>query len=265
MHPDEVIDEIILNAQNAGRTILTELESKQMLSAYGIPTVKTILATTAEEAAKAAELIGFPVVVKINSETITHKSDVGGVKLNLHSSSQVRDAFKDIENAVYQSFGMDDFMGVTVQPMMDTKDSYELIVGASPDSQFGPVMLFGSGGVLCEVFKDQSLALPPLNSNLAHIMMKETKIYRALKGVRGKSSVNIHALEKLIVNFSHLVMEKWGVIREIEINPLLANSETLLALDARVILYDKSAMDVDNNTTKIVRPAIRPYPHELGT
>ncbi len=266
MRPDQAIDLIIAHAQSEGRSILTELESKQILSAYSIPTVQTVLAKSADEAVSAAKDMGLPkqqVVLKLNSKSITHKSDVGGVKLNLCTPEQVRNAFLDMEKSVCNRFGQEAFLGVTVQPMVNTKNAYELIVGASPDSQFGPVMLFGSGGILCEVFKDKSLALPPLNSNLAHIMIEDTKIYKALEGVRGNSSVDITAIEKLLVNFSHLIMEKWQFIREIDINPLLASSDGLLALDARVILHDSTQMDVDGDKTNIVRPAIRPYPTEF--
>jgi acetyltransferase len=253
MHPErQTADLILSNAQTAGRTILTEFESKQILAAYGIPTVKTILALTVNDAIIAANEIGFPVVLKINSQTVTHKTDVGGVKLNLNSSNDVQDAFVDIQRAVESKFSKDDFQGVTVQPLVLARDSYELIIGASGDDQFGPVMLFGSGGTLVEVYNDRALALPPLNSNLAQLMMKKTKIYKALKGVRGKSAVDMSALEKLIVNFSHLVMEKWQYISEVEINPLLASGDALLALDARIILHPVA--------TSIIRPAIRPYP-----
>lgn len=206
------VDSIISNAQSQGRVILTELESKLLLSCYSIPSPPTIHCHSAEEAAAAATNIGFPVVVKLHSETITHKTDVGGVKLNLHSSAQVCEAFNEIQQSVNEA----DFLGVTVQPMFDTTDSFELIIGSSLDSQFGPVMLFGTGGTLVEVFNDKSLALPPLNSNLAHLMMKNTKIYKALKGVRGRKSADIPAIEKLIVNFSHLIMDKWMFIKEVE-------------------------------------------------
>lgn len=158
----------------------------QVLTAYGIPCTTTTLASTAEEAAAAANKCGYPVVVKINSFTITHKTDVGGVKLNLNSAEQVMEAFDEIQKSVESRFTKDDFQGVTVQPMVDVKDAYELIVGSSPDTQFGPTILFGSGGSLVEVYDDKSLALPPLNANLAHLLMKETRIYKALKGVRGR-------------------------------------------------------------------------------
>ena len=154
MHPEgQLVDAILARAQTSSRRILTEYESKQILSSYGIPTVHSVLCHSPEEAVLAANEIGYPVVVKINSETITHKTDVGGVKLNLASPNEVREAYVSIQDAVVRSFSSDDFQGVTVQPMVNMKDAYELIVGASPDDQFGPVMLFGSGGTMVEVSK----------------------------------------------------------------------------------------------------------------
>ena len=170
---------ILREAREQGRTILTEYESKQLLKAYGIPVVETRIATTQEAAVEAAEEIGYPVVVKLHSYTITHKTDVGGVQLNLHDADAVRGAFRLIQFSVSEKPGKEHFQGVTVQPMIKL-DGYELIVGSSLDSQFGPVMLFGTGGQLVEVFRDRALALPPLNSTLARRMMEQTKIFKAL-------------------------------------------------------------------------------------
>lgn len=251
--PDrELVHNMINNIRKTGRTILTEYESKLMLTAYGIYTVQTQLAKTADDAVELADLIGFPVVVKINSETITHKTDVGGVQLNLKSADEVRHAYDLIKTKVLEKYSPDDFQGVTVQPMVDLSESYELILGATPDPQFGPVLLFGTGGTLVEVFKDNALELPPLNSNLARRMMKRTKIYEALEGVRGRDAVDLNALETLMVRFSYLVSEH-PFIREIDINPLMASAKQLIALDGRVILYGPEE-------TEIVPPAIRPYP-----
>ena len=237
----------------ASRTLCTEWESKQLLAAYGIPTVRTELARTADDAAARAEAIGFPVVVKLNSETITHKTDVGGVRLNLNSSDSVRAAFREISAAVSGRFGESAFGGVTVQPMI-RHQGYELILGASPDPQFGPVLLFGLGGELVEVFRDRALALPPLTTTLARRMMERTRIYRALGGVRGRAPVDLSALESLLVRFSQLVAEQ-PRIKEIDINPLQVSPEGCLALDARVVLYESSLPDA-----ALPRLAIRPYP-----
>ena len=249
----EIANQIVDEVRNSGRTILTEFESKQLLSAYGIPTVQTEIAATEEEAVKAAAAIGYPIVLKLYSLTITHKTDVGGVQLNLRDEVAVRKAFNAIKDAVTAKAGAQHFQGVTVQPMAKL-DGYEVIIGSSVDSQFGPVLLFGTGGQLVEVFKDRALALPPLNTTLARRMMEQTKIYTALKGVRGRKPVDLAALEELMVRFSQLVVEQpW--IREIDINPLLASSDRLLALDARVVLHP-----ADTPESKLSKPAIRPYP-----
>jgi len=249
----EKAERIIQAARQSGRTILTEFESKQVLSAYGIPTVETRVAATEEAAVKAAGEIGYPVVLKLFSETITHKTDVGGVQLNLQDAGAVREAFRKIQTGVKEKAGEGHFLGVTVQPMVKL-EGYELILGSSLDPQFGPVILFGLGGQLVEVFKDRALGLPPLNSTLARRMMEQTKIYKALKGVRGRKAVDLAALEQMLVHFSRLVVEqRW--VKEIDINPLLASPERLIALDARVVVHDKSVREED-----LPELPIRPYP-----
>jgi acetyltransferase len=254
----ESAEAIIAAVRRQGRTVLTEPESKQLLAAYGIPTVKTVVAETLDAAVAAAEDLGYPTVLKIYSETITHKTNVGGVQLNLRDADAVRAAFRAIESAVCERVGAKHFQGVSVQPMIKL-NGYELIIGSSLDAQFGPVLLFGTGGQLVEVFKDRSLALPPLNTTLARRMMEHTKIYTALRGVRGRRSVDIAALEQLMVRFSQLVVEqKW--IKEVDINPLLASPDRLLALDARVIVHG-----LDVRACDLPRPAIRPYPSQYIT
>ena len=231
----ERAEAIIAAVRREGRSVLTEFESKQLLAAYGIPTVKTAIAATPDAAVAAAEDFGYPIVLKLHSKTITHKTDVGGVQLNLRDADAVRAAFRAIESSVRQRAGAEHFQGVSVQPMIKL-DGYEIIIGSSLDPQFGPVLLFGTGGQLVEVFKDRALALPLLNTTLARRMMEQTKIYTALKGVRGRRPVDLAALEQLLVRFSHLVVEqKW--VKEVDINPLLASPERLLALDARVIVH----------------------------
>lgn len=250
------IREMIQEIRQNGRTILTEYESKKVLAAYNIPTVDTRLAQSADEAVTVAEAIGYPVVVKLNSETITHKTDVGGVRLDLATADEVRHAFETMQKSVSEKYNAEDFLGVTVQPMLNLKDGYELIVGSSPDPQFGPVLLFGSGGTLVEVFKDRALGLPPLTTTLARRMMERTTINKALQGVRGRASVDLAGMEELLVHFGDLVIEqRW--IKEIDINPLFASADDLIALDARVVLYEPEVTEAE-----LPRLAIRPYPSQ---
>jgi acetyltransferase len=247
------VDAMLKAIRHQGRSLLTELESKQLLAAQGIPTVETHVATTEAEAVRIATKLGFPVVLKLYSETITHKTDVGGVQLNLRNPTSVRRAWRTIQSSVAEKVGQGHFMGVTVQPMIKL-DGYELIIGSSIDPQFGPVLLFGTGGQLVEVYKDRALALPPLNATLARRMMEGTHIFTALKGVRGRASVDIAALEQLLVRFSELVVaQPW--IKEIDINPLIAAPGRLLALDARVVLHDPKTPE-----DSLPRASIRAYP-----
>jgi len=255
--------QLLQAVQDSGRTLLTEYEAKQVLAAYDIPIVETRIATSEAAAVAAAEDLGYPIAIKLYSQTITHKTDVGGVKLNLQNAEAVRSAYQAIVAAVTQHVGEADFAqhfgGVTVQPMVDLKDSYELIIGSSIDPQFGPVLLFGTGGQLVEVFEDRAIALPPLNTTLAERMMEKTRIYRALKGVRGRAPIDLEALEQLLVRFSQLVIEhRW--IKEVDINPLLvkpstSGGATIIALDARIVLHDPSTPP-----QALPCPAIRPYP-----
>jgi acetyltransferase len=252
--PDRAtVAHIIKAARDSGQTILTEFDSKKLLAAYGIPTVETRIATNAGDAVKAASEIGYPVVLKLYSETITHKTDVGGVQLNLDGAGAVENAYNKIQASVSEKVGAEHFQGVTVQPMISL-DGYEIIIGSSLDPQFGPVLLFGTGGQLVEVFRDRALGFPPLNTTLARRMMERTRIYKALKGVRGRKPVDLDALEQLMIRFSQLVAEqRW--IKEIDINPLLASPERLIALDARIVLHGP-----DMTEDKLPGLAIRPYP-----
>ena len=176
------------------------------------------------------------------------------MKLNLRGADAVRRAYEHIQASVTEKVGAEHFQGVTVQPMIQLSDGYELIVGSSLDAQFGPVLLFGSGGQLVEVFKDRALGLPPLNTTLARRMMEQTKIYKALKGVRGRKPINLAALGTIDGRFSRLVVEqRW--IKEIDINPLLASPERLVALDARIVVHGPEV-----RADQIPRTAIRPYP-----
>jgi acetyltransferase len=255
--PAEAARALVEGVRGSGRTVLTELESKQLLSLYGIPTVETRVARSPAEAGLIARAIGFPVAMKLHSETVTHKTDVGGVRLNLLDETAVRRAFGEIETSVREKAGAEAFLGVTVQPMIQPASNagaYELILGSSIDPQFGPVILFGSGGQLVEVYRDRALALPPLNATLAQRLIEQTHVYRALQGVRGREPVDLENLKLILVRFSRLIMEQpW--IKEIDINPLLASPERIIALDARVILHAP-----ETPADKLPRTAIRPYP-----
>lgn len=233
------VQEIIKHLLSENRYLLTEEESKKVLEAYHIPTVRTIHAETEEEAASIAKELGFPVVVKLHSTSITHKSDVGGVKLSLTTPDSVRTAYREILQSVSKLKGKEHFHGATVQRMIATK-GHEVILGSIVDPQFGPVLLFGSGGKYVEVYKDKALALPPLNSYLAKQVMKQTKIYKILQGIRGESPVPIEDLEKILIRFSHLIIDNPQII-ECDINPLLATPDEIIALDARIVFNNPSA------------------------
>jgi acetyltransferase len=261
-------EQIIDRARKLGRTLLDEVESKQLLAAYGIPVVKTKVARSEKEALDLAKKIGGAVVLKVFSKTITHKSDVGGVKLNLVGANAVRCAYREIQAAVagvadprtaVTARGYKAFLGVTVQPMIQ-KNGYELILGSSIDPQFGPVLLFGAGGYFVEVFKDRALGLPPLNRTLARRLMERTQIYGALKkGLRGREAIDPAELEILLVRFSQLVIEqRW--IKEIDINPLLVSPKQIVALDARIVLHGPCVREDD-----LPRSTIKPYPLEYVT
>jgi acetyltransferase len=252
------VAKVIDSVRASGRTILTEAESKQLLAAAGIPTLETLVATSAEEAVRHAETIGYPIALKLHSYTITHKTDVGGVVLNLTNKAAVREGFERIRQSVAERAGQEHFAGVAVQRMITTS-GYELIIGSSVDAQFGPVVLFGAGGQLVEVFRDRALALPPLNTTLARRLIEQTRVSIALRGVRGRQPVDLAAIERVLVRFSQLIIEQpW--IAEIDINPLLASEEQLLALDARVVLHPGEI-----GAANLPRPVIRPYPSQYET
>jgi acetyltransferase len=262
--PDQAKARALIDAaRKAGRTLLTEVEAKELLAAYGIPVTPTVFAGSADEAVAAARKIGYPVVLKLHSQTVTHKSDAGGVQLSLAGDDAVRQAFQTIrENlAAYgKAHGLHPvgFEGVTVQPMV-REQGFELIVGSSVDAQFGPVILFGAGGILVEILRDRALALPPLNRTLARRLIERTQIYEALKGVRGQGPVALDQLEGLLVRFSHLLCD-FLEIQEVDINPLLASPERVVGLDARVLL---AAPDLPED--KRPRLAIQPYPNQYAT
>jgi acetyltransferase len=250
-------ESLIAGVRASGRTLLTEVESKDVLAAYGIPIAETRIAEDEAAAVAAAEAIGYPVVVKLYSHAVSHKTDVGGVQLNLADGDAVRRAYRSIREAVVAARDASAFEGVTVQPMINYT-GYELILGSSVDPQFGPVLLFGTGGQLVELLGDRALGLPPLNTTLARRMIERTRVYTALRGVRGRRPIDMDALEQLLVRFSLLVAEqRW--IAELDINPLLASPEQLVALDARIVLHDPSV-----TAEQLPRLAIRPYPRRYA-
>src|SRR5258708_22183308 len=260
-------EKIIQDARKHQRTILTEVESKQVLEAYGIPTVKTLVALTEDDAVRLSSELGPPVVLKLYSEVITHKTDVGGVKLNLRTEGEIREAYQAIQGAVQDKPGA--FLGVTVEPMI-RPDGYELILGSSIDPQFGPVLLFGSGGQLVEVTKDDCLALPPLDSTFPRRIMVKTHIYSALKAFPYLAPVDLQQLETVLVRVSLLVPgQPW--IEEIDSNPLVAPSAQnlsrhsprggpLLASQTRIVLHGSPIPEAPPPPL-----AIRPYPQEYAS
>jgi acetyltransferase len=245
---------ILQQVRASGRTVLTEIESKQVLGAYGIPTCETLAAGTPDEAVAIAHRMGYPVVLKLHSHTVTHKSDVGGVRLRLGDAPSVRSAFEAIEASVRDRLGDGHSLGVTVQRM--APDGHELILGSCPDPQFGPVLLFGQGGKHVEVHRDRALGLPPLNTTLARRLMERTRVLEVLKGVRGEAGVALEELEQLLVRFSRMICEQ-PLVREFDVNPLLALPDRFVALDARVVVHGLDVKDA-----QLPRLSIRPYPKQ---
>jgi acetyltransferase len=234
--------------------LLTEMEAKELLSAYGIPVDPMESAVDKEEAVNKAEAMGFPVVLKINSRDITHKSDANGVLLDLKNESEVRSAFdRIIKNAqAYSPNARSD--GVAIQPMRKRPD-YELILGAKQDRDFGPVILFGMGGILTEVLEDRAIALPPLNRLLAKRLMEGTKVYRLLQGYRDIPPARIPLLEEILIRLAQLVTD-FSEIAELDINPLFVNEKNACAIDARVLLKP-------SQTPAPLHLVISPYPDQL--
>jgi acyl-CoA synthetase (NDP forming) len=224
---------IIDRAKAGGRKVLTEVESKDILEEAGIPTARARLATTADEAVTAAKEMGFPVVLKIVSPDITHKSDIGGVKLNLGTPDEVRAAFDEIIAAAKKAQPDAAIEGVSVQKM--ARPGIEVIMGMSQDAQFGPVLMFGLGGILVEVLKDVSFRLVPITPRDARQMIQEIKGRPLLEGYRGQEPADVEALEKLLLRLSDFI-EKHPEIAELDLNPIFAYKDGAVAVDARIIL-----------------------------
>jgi acetyltransferase len=227
-------ESMIRTSLNEGHPLLTELESKSLLRAYGIHSKPMELARSESEAATLAGKIGYPVVMKIHSRQILHKSDVHGVRLDLRNEEEVREAFFRMTDQARLLAPGAEILGVTLQPMIPCPD-FELIMGSKRDPDFGPVLLFGIGGVLTEVLRDRALALPPLNRLLARRLMESTRVYRVLKGYRNRPPARLEALEEVLMRLSQLVID-FPEISELDVNPMVLAGDQVIALDARVIL-----------------------------
>lgn len=247
------------SARASGRDILTEDESKELLTAYGIPVVRPEMAGTAEEAVAIADALGYPVVLKVRSPDIVHKTDVGGVMLGLADANAVREAFGRIVSSARERRPDARIEGVTVQRMVSAANGVELIVGARKDPTFGPVILLGAGGVATELFQDRALELPPLNERLARRMAESLRSWPLLRGYRGRPPIDVDRLVETLLRFSFLIAD-YPQIQEADVNPLLATPEGVVALDARVIV-DRTAQS--EPAAPYSHLAIRPYPHEL--
>ena len=215
------------------QNLLTEVASKELLKKAGIPVVEAKLAQSKKEAISISKEMGFPIVLKISSPDVIHKSDSGGVKLGLANATQVGKAYSEIISSVKQAYPKAQIQGVSVQPM--APPGVEVIVGMSKDSQFGPVLMFGLGGILVEVLKDVSFRIVPVTERDAREMIREIKGYPILEGYRGQKPASIPALEKLIVKVSQFV-EKNPQIKELDLNPIFAYPDKAVAVDARIIL-----------------------------
>jgi acetyl-CoA synthetase (ADP-forming) len=216
-----------------GRSILTEFESKKILKQAGIPVVETKLAKTQKEAVSLSQKIGFPVVLKIVSPDVIHKSDSGGVKLSLNNVTEVKKAYDEILKKVKKQYPDAVIHGVSVQKMI--QPGTEVIVGTSKDPQFGPVIMFGLGGIFVELLKDVSFRVIPVEQRDAQEMIKEIKGYPLLQGYRGKEPANISVLVEIILKISKLIEENLQ-IKELELNPIFAYRNKAIAVDARIIL-----------------------------
>jgi len=215
------------------QNLLTEVESKELLQKAGIPVVEAKLARSKKAAISISNEMGFPVVLKISSPDVVHKSDSGGVKLGLANATQVGKAYTEIISSIKQAYAKAQIEGVSVQPM--APPGVEVIVGMSKDPQFGPVLMFGLGGILVEVLKDVSFRIVPVTTRDAREMIREIKGYPLLEGYRGQKPASIPALEKLIVKVSQFV-EKNPDIKELDLNPIFAYPDKAVAVDARIIL-----------------------------
>ena len=224
---------IIESVKKQGRDVLTEIEAKQVFKEAGIKTIETRLASSQKEAIAIGNSIGLPVVLKIASPDITHKSDAGGVKTGLKSAVEVKKAYSEIMASIRQKYPKAKIEGVAVQSM--ARQGIEIIIGVFKDAQFGPVIMFGLGGIFVEVLKDVSFRLIPIVKRDAEQMIKEIKGYALLQGYRGQEPAHIPSLVDILLKVSNLV-EKTPEIKEIDINPVFAYKDSAVAVDARIVL-----------------------------
>jgi len=229
--------EILKQARKENRTQLTEIESKQLIKEAGIPVAEAKLAQTKTEAISLSKKMGFPVVLKIVSPDVIHKSDSGGVELGLASVAQVGKAYSKILSAIKKHYPKAKIQGVSVQKM--ARPGVEVIIGMTKDAQFGPVLMFGLGGILVEVLKDVAFRIVPLTKRDAHEMIKDIKGYPVLEGYRGQEPADVAFLEDLILKVSDFV-DKNPEIKELDLNPVFAYKDRAVAVDARVILEASS-------------------------
>ncbi|MEM2971216.1 MAG: bifunctional acetate--CoA ligase family protein/GNAT family N-acetyltransferase [Candidatus Bathyarchaeia archaeon] len=258
--PKQPIIAIIRKAALENREFLDGVEAVKLLEYYNFPVVKTFMAKTVDEAITAARHIGYPVALKILSPQIIHKTEVGGVILNINSEAELKEAFNSIVARAKAYNPNVEILGVAVQPMVK-KRCYEIIIGAKTDSIFGPIILFGMGGVGVELFKDFSVGLPPLNQTLAKRLMKETMVYQLLKGYRNMPPANIKLLEELMVRFSQLLID-FPQLKEVDINPLLIDEKDAVIVDARIVI-DKEK--VFRKVEPYKHLVIHPYPKKYET
>jgi acetate---CoA ligase (ADP-forming) subunit beta len=227
------VSEIITKAKKEGRVALTEVEAKELLAKAGINVAPTKLATTKQEAASTAKALGFPVVLKIVSPDVLHKSDAGGVKLNLNSEAEVSAAFDAIMTSIKAKVPNAKILGVAVQKM--ARPGTEVIIGMSKDPQFGPVLMFGLGGIFVEIMKDVSFRIVPLTKRDADEMIREIKGFPVLTGYRGGEVASLAQLQDMLLKVSEFA-EKNPEVKELDLNPVLAYKDGAIAVDARVIL-----------------------------
>lgn len=233
----QTIKTIFQHAKNEHRTILTEDESKEIIAQYGIPTTQTKTAANKDEAVEIAKTIGYPIVMKIYSKDITHKSDAGGVALNIIDETTLRSTYDTMMQTVQNAYPQAKIDGVTLQPMIQSKGP-EYILGSKKDPIFGSAILFGTGGIFTELFKDKAIGFPPLNQALSQRLLQKTKAYKLLKGYRNIPPADMKHVEETMIHFSQLI-EDHPEIKEVDLNPLIVSNNKLIAVDARIILDEK--------------------------